>query len=132
MGFGTSNGGPFTLFPQPPDLPNVWIYSTHIVDGSGHPLSQSALTAACPNLNQFTGPPPPAASGHSVRAVAPSEVRDSLHQCVIKLSATYHEVVTYQPAGRYWLFQWYELAIFLAAAVALGGLCFWWVRRRLS
>ena len=28
--------------------------------------------------------------------------------------------------------QWYETAIFLAAAPALAGLCFWWVRRRLT
>jgi hypothetical protein len=132
VGFGSSNGGPFTLFPQPPDLPNAWIYSTRIVDGSGHALSQSALKAACPNLGQLVGPPPPDASGRSVRAVAPPGVKDTLHQCVTKLSATYHEVVTYQPAGRYWMFQWYELAIFLAAAVALSGLCYWWIRRRLS
>jgi hypothetical protein len=41
-------------------------------------------------------------------------------------------VVTYQPASRYWTFQSYELAIFLGAALILGGACIWWVRRRLS
>jgi hypothetical protein len=39
-------------------------------------------------------------------------------------------VVTYQPASRYWAFQWEETAIFVAAAVLLVGFCFWWVRRR--
>ncbi len=67
-----------------------------------------------------------------MRAVAPDGVKDALHQCVTKLSVTYHQVVTYQPASRYWLFQSYELAIYLTAALALAGLCFWWVRRRLS
>ncbi|HWF22221.1 MAG TPA: hypothetical protein VG226_08745 [Acidimicrobiales bacterium] len=50
----------------------------------------------------------------------------------MKVGSRFHEVVAYQPASRYWLFQWYELAIFLGAALVLGGLCFWWVRRRLT
>ena len=49
-----------------------------------------------------------------------------------KLSAHYHEVVTYQPANRYWTFQWAETAIFLAGALGLVGFSFWWVRRRLT
>jgi hypothetical protein len=40
--------------------------------------------------------------------------------------------ITYQPASRYWAFQWYETAIFLAAAVAVAGLGVWWVRHRRS
>jgi len=42
------------------------------------------------------------------------------------------EVVVYQPANRYWAFQWYELAIYLGAALLLAGFCLWWVRRHLS
>jgi hypothetical protein len=38
--------------------------------------------------------------------------------------------VTYQPASRYWTFQGYETAIFLALALALAGICFWRIRRR--
>ena len=37
--------------------------------------------------------------------------------------------VTYQPAGRYWEFQWLETGIFLALAGSLGGVCFWRIRR---
>jgi hypothetical protein len=44
----------------------------------------------------------------------------------------FHEVVTYQPANRYWTFQWYELAIYVAVALVLSALCVWWVRRRLA
>ena len=32
-------------------------------------------------------------------------------------------------ARNYWPFQWYETAIFLGAALILGGFCIWWVRR---
>jgi hypothetical protein len=38
-------------------------------------------------------------------------------------------VVTYQPASRYWPFQIYESLIFLALATAVGGFTVWWVRR---
>ena len=38
------------------------------------------------------------------------------------------EAITYQPASRYWRFQWTETAIYLALALALAGYCF----RRLS
>ena len=57
---------------------------------------------------------------------------DALQNCVEKVSATYHEAVTYQPAKHYWPFQLLELALFLAAALALTGFCIWWVRRRLT
>jgi hypothetical protein len=40
--------------------------------------------------------------------------------------------VTYQPAERYWAFQWIETAIYLGLALALLGYCFWRIRRSLS
>lgn len=45
--------------------------------------------------------------------------------------ATQHlfQHVVYQPASRYWAYQWYEAAIWLTLAVALSGLCFWRIRR---
>jgi hypothetical protein len=36
--------------------------------------------------------------------------------------------VTYQPASRYWLFQWLETAIWLAIALALAALCRWRIK----
>ena len=42
------------------------------------------------------------------------------------------ELVTYQPASRFWVFQGYETAIFVALACALAGVCIWWIRRRLA
>jgi hypothetical protein len=37
--------------------------------------------------------------------------------------------VTYQPASRYWTFQWYETGICTVLASLLAGFCCWWVRR---
>ena len=31
-----------------------------------------------------------------------------------------------------WAFQWYEMALFLALSLILGGFCFWWIRHRIS
>ncbi len=40
--------------------------------------------------------------------------------------------VTYQPASRYWAFEWTETAIYLALTLALAGYCFRRLNRRLS
>ena len=49
-------------------------------------------------------------------------------QCLDKLG--FREAITYQPAGRYWPFQWIETGIFLALALALAWSCFWRLGRR--
>ncbi|MGH3190982.1 MAG: hypothetical protein ACRDPY_03535 [Streptosporangiaceae bacterium] len=40
--------------------------------------------------------------------------------------------VSYQPASRYWAFEWIETAIYLAVALALAGYCFRRLGRRPS
>ena len=67
----------------------------------------------------------------SNHAQAPVSAQDALQQCGAKVASVFHEVITYQPGGRYWDFQWIELAIYFAASLALAGLCVWWVRRPL-
>jgi hypothetical protein len=42
------------------------------------------------------------------------------------------QIVAYEPASRFWDFQWTETAIFLALALALAGYCFWRLQRRRS
>ena len=48
------------------------------------------------------------------------------------VNSNLHGLVIYQPASRFWEFQWCETAIFIAAALILAGLCFWLIRRRPS
>ncbi len=43
-----------------------------------------------------------------------------------------HVQVVFQPASRFWTFQWIETGIFVGLALALFVFTFWWVRRRLS
>lgn len=131
MGFGSADGGPMTLQPDGPRMPNAWVHSIDIVDRAGRLLPADAVSKVCPQL-AIPGPPPGARGGGEVRGQVPDEALQSMRTCVAKLSATYHEVIQYQPAGRYWTFQWLELGIYVAVAAGLAGFCFWWVRRRLS
>lgn len=123
-GFGSENGGPPTLFANA-QLPNAWIYSTRIVDGTGHDLTSHVVVTQCHGLLN-----PPGVPRSATRArVAPSNAaHDALHACITKLSSSYHGLVTYQPASRYWTFQWLETGTFVVAAVALAGFCFYWLR----
>ena len=75
---------------------------------------------------------------HSRAATLPRLVRrlpKPIRRCkagIAKVGATYHELVTYQPSGHYWPLQWSELALYLGAALLLGGICLWRVRRHLA
>ena len=125
-GFGRRNSGPLTLLPEPPRIPDAWMHSVHIVDRSGHVMAPDGLEKVCPNLGQLIDPP----GGGPTRV--PDNVKDTIQGCVAQVAKTYHVVVRFHPAKDYWVFQWCELALFLAVALALGGFSLWWVRRRLS
>ncbi len=135
--YGSSTGllgtsGPSTLIPPPPAIRNAWVYSTRLVDRSGAPLTPSALAQACPLLGAGSS----GSGGGAGIGGGETRVRSTngaaLEDCVTKIGATYHELVTYQPARHYWPLQWTELAIYLALAVGLGGCGVWAVRRRLA
>jgi hypothetical protein len=101
----TGSGGRMTLVGAV-DRPGAWILSNQTVTPAGH---------------VFTGPAPQACASPT----APPQA------CIASLARLHlRQVVTYQPASRYWAFQWYETGIFVILAVALAGFCFWRVRRR--
>jgi hypothetical protein len=91
-----------------PGQPEAWVVSSYAVNAAGQQVT--ALPASCFPANgsaKFNGDP---------------------GQCLDKLGI--REVVTYQPASRYWPLQWIETGIFLALAFALAWLCFWRLGRR--
>ena len=55
---------------------------------------------------------------------------DHVGRCLAALHL--HVRVAYQPADRYWSFQWRESAIYAALAALLAGLGLWRIRRRLT
>jgi hypothetical protein len=101
-----------------PNLPDTWVYSNLIVNKAGHAPTAQFLQTACPSLWAGRRPGPQSQADYQA--------------CVAKVAAKFHEAVTYQPASRYWAFQWYETAIFLSLALTLTGLCFWWIRHRFT
>jgi hypothetical protein len=97
--------------------PNAWIISNQTINAAGQVVN--GLLAPI-SLN--TGPCSVGSGLHG-----PSQA------CFTKISQLgYRQQVVYQPANRFWAFQWHETTIFLALALALAGFCFWWIRRRLS
>jgi hypothetical protein len=129
--YGSAGMWPFVpgpaLQPAPPDIPGSWITSIAIV-GRGGGLTASELARTCPGIGQ-RAPGGAAAGGGSGHGPAPLSAVDGMRDCVAHLAATYHVLVTYQPASRYWPLQWYELCLFLAAALLLTGACAGRVRR---
>jgi hypothetical protein len=67
----------------------------------------------------FTGPPTHACVNGSFHACTASILRLHLNQ-----------LVSFQPASRFWPLQSYETGAYLLAAVALTLFCGWWISRR--
>jgi ABC-2 family transporter protein len=104
--------------------------------GIGQPGTTLSVIAATPNIpgawvnsNQVVN----AAGGTSLGSAPVACRQDGFRPCSNAIAQLHlRQLLTYQPASRYWAFQWYETAIFAALAVLLAGFCVWLVRRRLS
>ena len=92
-----------------PGQPGAWILSAGTVDAAGQ--ATTTAPAAC------TTQPHDTTTHAFIECLASHGIRES---------------VAYQPASRYWAFQWTETAIYLAVALALSGYCFWRLSRRLT
>jgi len=123
-------------------LPGDWVISDQTLNAAGQVIGQHGFIGSggmrvgvgtngvvignlsCPNLKlQGT---PIASSG-----IGPSPAAQALvQQCVTQLGLK--EDLTYQPASRFWTFQWYETSLFIALSALLAGFSFWWVRHRLA
>ncbi|WP_328743868.1 transporter [Streptomyces sp. NBC_00285] len=58
---------------------------------------------------------------------------DSPKVCLTALAkAGYHQRVTYQPAGNFWILQWAEASVYAVLVAVVGAFCFWWCRRRVT
>ncbi len=101
--------------------PGAWVISSSQLttpDGRA-PSSEPAGPCAGPASQPGPAPTPPSPAA----AQACNDYIESLHL---------RQTVTYQPASRYWAFQWVETAIYLALALALAGFSFWWINRNRS
>jgi hypothetical protein len=131
IGFSLSPGGRLQIMAGPPNIPNAWAISSVVVNNAGQSPSAGFMKSACPSLANGAQAGPAGAGVRHVR-VGNGPGPQAFQNCVAKVAVKYHEVVTYQPASRFWAFQGIETAIFLVLALLLAGLCFWWVRHRLA
>jgi ABC-2 family transporter protein len=60
--------------------------------------------------------------------IGPGDPCEATRSCL----TGYHVTTVYQPAGRYWTFQWLETGIFVGLAALLIAVSYWWLRRRLT
>jgi hypothetical protein len=129
FGFLIHNGGQADLVARPPDMPNTWVQATQIVTSSGHATTAAERAAFvhqyCPNIG-----PPPVGVAHGKVLGGPGA--GAVHTCRDQAAHMFKLAVTYQPASRYWTFQWLEVAIFAVLALAFGVGCYLWVTRRSS
>ncbi len=129
FGFTITNGGSVSMVAGGVNVPNAWVQSTHIATSSGQ-ISTAAeradfLQQYCPTIGHPSLPSPGAGRAPVARGNA-----TAFQQCQTQAERLFHVVVSYQPASRYWTFQWYETAIFIALAMAACAACYWWVTRR--
>jgi hypothetical protein len=129
---GSSGGGAFVI-PPTPNLPNAWIYSNAIVDQAGHAPSSQFLQSTCPALTGGLGGAGSSVGG-GVASPSPGggPTAQQVQACVAAIGEKFHQVVTYQPADRYWVFQSLETATFIGLSLLLTTCCFLLVRRRLA
>lgn len=124
FGFMSTNGSPVTLAAHGTAPPNAWALSSVFVTRSGHVAGPGQLAAFVQQHCPAIAVPP---SGHGIsKAPDPAAFR----ACSDQAARTFHLLVTYQPAGRYWTFQWLETGIFVAFALLAAAGCYWKVARR--
>ena len=75
-----------------------------------------------------------APSGVQAVHAHPGALSQGLNKIVSACARHYdlRQIVSFQPLNRYWPFQIYESAIFIAGALVLAGFSLWWVRRHLA
>ncbi len=106
---GGFNGSSFNLGAEDvPGQPGAWLLSSGAVNAAGQ--ATSTTPAACTARTDRDNPP-------------------AIMDCLA--SHGIQEAISYQPASRYWAFQWTETAIYLALALAFAGYCFRRLSRRL-
>jgi hypothetical protein len=107
-------GGAFT---------GAWVLSSQTVDASGRAVASIPLSRSGACAPPRGGPAQQPAGGPGAE----------LSPCLAEMKRLgYRQRVTYQPASRFWRFQWYETGIYAALVLALAGFCFWRLRHRVS
>jgi hypothetical protein len=108
---GLGSGPPVTLSMQD------WVIDGGFIDAQGHITNNLNCSGGSSVSNAQTPPATPPAPLNPLQCAQAQGYR------AFGLS--------YQPADRFWTFQWIETGIYLAISLLALGVTVWWVRRRL-
>jgi hypothetical protein len=137
-----TNGGSASIGPTASrGLQGAWVIWTETINKVGKVLGQQGgiyninFEPASNGRTEFLGVgvcpnrfPVPTGTGSSHGPTA--AVEHAVQTCINSFHL--RQVMAYQPASRYWTFQWMESGIFVALALGLAVCTIWWVRRRLE
>ncbi len=127
FGFVAENGSPVTMVATGSGPPGAWTLSSSFVTASGHVAGSAELAGFVHRHCAAIATPP---SGPPGNALPPANAAAEFDACRRHAAQTFHLLVTYQPASRYWTFQWIETGIFAALGLLAAAGCYWWVTRR--
>lgn len=116
----TATMGPVTSSTVPD---TAWITNNYIVDKNGETFSRLDFTNMPAQCQQIIQQDQVSTEGHGVRIKAMPG--DPIDTCID--AAGYRQVTDYQPASRYWDFQYIEAGIYLALAALSVGATYWFV-----
>ncbi|MBD3142138.1 ABC transporter permease [Microbispora bryophytorum] len=107
-----------------PGHTGAWVLSSRLTDPSGRVGGGDGAPVTV-RVSTTSGPCAP-----SQQAQNPGRGFDG---CIAEINRLgYRQRATYQPFERFWPFQWIETGIYVLLTAGLAGLCFRWIRRRLS
>lgn len=98
-----------------------------MIDRAGNQPTAQFFEQACPTLTSGIPIGSHVGGGHTTPGPA---IQPEVQACATRIAAKFHELVSYQPAGRYWEVLACETALFLVLAAGLAALSLWWLRRR--
>jgi hypothetical protein len=108
------------------DSHGLWLNREGEVAVPGYDVAGAWVLTANPNLLGADGELAPESSTKPCFTGEPDQAK----QCLQALNL--HTELAYQPADRYWTFQWLELGIYVLLAGLLAGYAFWRIPRGLS
>lgn len=125
LGIELSNGGTPHLIAGGGGPAGSWTQSSYFVAASGQRVTGSQMTAFlqqhCASL--LTTAPP-------VNGTTQAPPNDPGSLCLNQASRTFKLAINYQPADRYWTFQWSEATIFIALTLAAIVATYWWATKK--
>lgn len=128
LGISVGPGGPVVAGGLA-NIPNAWVYSSTLVAHKGVGSLSSFVATHCAGLLKRL---PTHVNHRSSRVTIVGPARKAVRACVKAVGEHFSVLVRYQPAGRFWAFQWYETSIYVVAGIALAALSYWWLRHRVG